>query len=97
MSEQQDPATSPAGKDELILVAGAGGFIGGHLVKRLKSEGYLVRGVDIKEHEFAETAAHQRFIIRTHNEIATHGQPAEHAELHVGANVERSGIQQVSN
>jgi nucleoside-diphosphate-sugar epimerase len=39
------------------LVCGAGGFIGGHLVKRLKSEGYWVRGVDIKEHEFAETEA----------------------------------------
>ncbi|MGE4488552.1 MAG: NAD-dependent epimerase/dehydratase family protein [Kiritimatiellales bacterium] len=34
------------------LVCGAGGFIGGHLVKQLKSEGYWVRGVDIKEHEF---------------------------------------------
>jgi nucleoside-diphosphate-sugar epimerase len=34
------------------LVCGAGGFIGGHLVKRLKSLGYWVRGVDIKEHEY---------------------------------------------
>jgi nucleoside-diphosphate-sugar epimerase len=33
------------------LVCGAGGFIGGHLVKRLKDEGYFVRGVDIKQHE----------------------------------------------
>jgi nucleoside-diphosphate-sugar epimerase len=40
-----------------ILVCGAGGFIGGHLVKRLKNEGYWVRGVDIKAHEFANTAA----------------------------------------
>jgi GDP-D-mannose 3',5'-epimerase len=39
------------------LVCGAGGFIGGHLVKKLKKEGYWVRGVDIKEHEFALTAA----------------------------------------
>lgn len=31
------------------LVCGAGGFIGGHLVARLKSEGYWVRGVDIKK------------------------------------------------
>ncbi len=30
------------------VVLGAGGFIGGHLVKRLKEEGYWVRGVDIK-------------------------------------------------
>ncbi len=36
------------------LVCGAGGFIGGHLVKRLKAEGYWVRGVDIKGHEFSE-------------------------------------------
>jgi nucleoside-diphosphate-sugar epimerase len=39
------------------LVCGAGGFIGGHLVKRLKKEGYWVRGADIKEHEFADSAA----------------------------------------
>jgi nucleoside-diphosphate-sugar epimerase len=39
------------------MVAGAGGFIGGHLVRRLKAEGFWVRGADIKEHEFAETAA----------------------------------------
>ncbi|GHU02529.1 NAD-dependent dehydratase [Spirochaetia bacterium] len=39
------------------LVCGAGGFIGGHLVKRLKDEGYWVRGVDIKEHEYRKTAA----------------------------------------
>jgi nucleoside-diphosphate-sugar epimerase len=36
-----------------VLVCGAGGFIGGHLVKRLKSEGFWVRGVDIKDHEYA--------------------------------------------
>ncbi|MBV9033152.1 MAG: NAD-dependent epimerase/dehydratase family protein [Acidobacteriaceae bacterium] len=35
------------------LVAGAGGFIGGHLVKRLKAEGCWVRGIDIKGHEFS--------------------------------------------
>ena len=40
-----------------ILVAGAGGFIGGHLVKRLRSEGYWVRGVDLKRHDFAEPPA----------------------------------------
>ena len=39
------------------LVCGAGGFIGGHLVKKLKREGYWVRGVDIKEHEFANSQA----------------------------------------
>ncbi len=40
-----------------ILVNGAGGFIGGHLVKRLKREGFWVRGADLKEHEFAQTQA----------------------------------------
>ncbi len=39
------------------LVCGAGGFIGSHLVKKLKSEGYWVRGVDIKRPEFSTTAA----------------------------------------
>lgn len=39
------------------LVCGAGGFIGGHLVKRLKSEGYWVRGVDIKAPEFGKSHA----------------------------------------
>ncbi|MBD58891.1 MAG: NAD-dependent dehydratase [Citromicrobium sp.] len=39
------------------LVCGAGGFIGGHLVKRLKDEGFWVRGVDLKFHEHAETEA----------------------------------------
>jgi nucleoside-diphosphate-sugar epimerase len=39
------------------LVCGAGGFIGGHLVRLLKSEGYWVRGVDIKDPEFRETGA----------------------------------------
>ena len=39
------------------LVCGAGGFIGSHLVKRLKKEGYWVRGVDLKFPEFAETEA----------------------------------------
>ncbi len=34
------------------LVLGAGGFIGSHMVKRLKSEGYWVRGVDLKHPEF---------------------------------------------
>ena len=40
-----------------ILVNGAGGFIGGHLVKRLKAEGYWVRAVDLKEHEFSRIPA----------------------------------------
>ena len=39
------------------VVCGAGGFIASHLVKRLKRDGYWVRGVDIKAPEFAPTAA----------------------------------------
>ena len=39
------------------LVLGAGGFIGSHLVKRLKAEGYWVRGVDLKYPEFSRTSA----------------------------------------
>mgnify|MGYP003957827927 FL=1 len=39
------------------LVCGAGGFIGNHLVNRLKSEGYWVRGVDLKYNEFQDTKA----------------------------------------
>jgi len=40
-----------------ILVTGAGGFIGHHLVKLLKAEGHTVRGVDIKEPGYEETSA----------------------------------------
>ena len=39
------------------LVCGAGGFIGGHLVERLKHDGLWVRGVDLKFHEFSQTQA----------------------------------------
>jgi nucleoside-diphosphate-sugar epimerase len=38
-------------------VNGAGGFIGGHLVKRLKTEGFWVRAVDLKRHEFSALPA----------------------------------------
>ena len=39
------------------LVLGAGGFIGSHLVKRLKTEGFFVRGVDLKHPDFGASAA----------------------------------------
>ena len=39
------------------LVLGAGGFIGSHLVKRLKKEDFWVRGVDLKYPEFSRTEA----------------------------------------
>lgn len=40
-----------------VLVLGAGGFIGSHMVKRLKGEGYWVSGVDLKEPEFSPSQA----------------------------------------
>jgi GDP-D-mannose 3', 5'-epimerase len=46
-----------------ILVTGAGGFIGHHLVKRLKADGHWVRGVDIKEPEYEATVADE-FLLR---------------------------------
>jgi GDP-D-mannose 3',5'-epimerase len=45
------------------LVCGAGGFIGSHLVKRLKKEEHWVRGVDLKYPEFSETAADEFLIL----------------------------------
>ena len=45
-----------------ILVGGGGGFIGGHLVKRLKAEGYWVRVCDLKHNEFSENSADE-FVI----------------------------------
>ena len=41
------------------LVLGAGGFIGSHMVKKLREEGYWVRGVDLKQPEFSSTRAHE--------------------------------------
>ena len=41
------------------LVLGAGGFIGSHMVTRLREEGYWVRGVDLKYPEFSSTKAHE--------------------------------------
>jgi GDP-D-mannose 3',5'-epimerase len=68
------------------LVLGAGGFIGSHMVKRLKSEGYWVRGVDLKYPEFSETEA-DHFVIHdlTHQVnlksilLIGHGEPFEKA------------------
>src|SRR5688500_1565641 len=42
-----------------VLITGAGGFIGHHLTKSLVNRGYWVRGVDIKEPEYEQTAAHE--------------------------------------
>jgi len=49
------------------LVLGAGGFIGSHMVKRLKSEGYWVRGVDLKEPEFSKSEADEFLIYDLRN------------------------------
>lgn len=44
------------------LVCGAGGFIGSHLVKKLKKDNYWIRGVDLKYPEFDDTSADEFFI-----------------------------------
>ncbi|GJL55219.1 MAG: NAD-dependent dehydratase [Nitrospirales bacterium] len=46
-----------------VLVTGAGGFIGHHLVTALKQMGYWVRGVDLKNPEYAETDADEFFLL----------------------------------
>lgn len=53
-----------------ILVCGAGGFIGSHLVKRHKADGALVRGVDLKRPEFSPTAADE-FLLLDLRELAS--------------------------
>jgi GDP-D-mannose 3', 5'-epimerase len=56
-----------------VLVNGAGGFIASHLVKRLKSEGYWVRGADIKKPEYSDTAADEFVVgdLRDPNVVAS--------------------------
>ncbi len=51
-----------------VVVLGAGGFIGGHLVTRLKKEGYWVRGVDIKKHEFKDSDADEFIVADMRNQ-----------------------------
>lgn len=54
------------------LVNGAGGFIGSHLVKRLKTEGYWVRGIDLKHPEFSPGLADEMIIADLRNpQVAT--------------------------
>ena len=52
-----------AKEQKTALVTGAGGFIGSHLIKLLKSEGYWVRGVDIKQHEYTPTGADEFLLL----------------------------------
>ena len=53
------------------IVCGAGGFIGSHLVTRLKEEGYFVRGVDMKYPEFSQTNADEFIIADLRDPIRT--------------------------
>ena len=57
-------------KMRTALVLGAGGFIGSHLVRRLKDEDFWVRGVDLKYPEFSDTAADD-FIVFPDYKIVT--------------------------
>ena len=50
---------------ERVLVTGAGGFIGHHLVKRLKNEGLWVRGVDIKQPEYESSGCRRVRVTRS--------------------------------
>lgn len=64
ISQWQEGETLSVKRNSLrkALVLGAGGFIGSHLVKRLKSEGYFVRGVDVKYPQFSKTHADEFLI-----------------------------------
>jgi len=67
------------------VVCGAGGFIGSHLVKRLKREGYRVRGVDIKCPEFAPSQADEFLLLDLRKpencQAAVAGHPTEVYQL----------------
>ena len=60
---QQFPNEPPSNSAIKVLVTGAGGFIGHHLVSFLRREGYWVRGVDLKHPEFAPTDAHDFLLL----------------------------------
>jgi GDP-D-mannose 3',5'-epimerase len=53
-----------------VLVTGAGGFIGNHLVSRLKADGCWVRGVDLKYPEFSPSAADEFILADLRQEVA---------------------------
>jgi len=54
------------------IVLGGGGFIGGHLISRLKALGHWVRGVDIKRHEFKETDADEFIVADLRDPVQVH-------------------------
>src|SRR6266853_1735655 len=55
-------------KAKRAVVCGAGGFIGSHLVKRLKDEGYWVRGADLKIPDFSPSAADEFVLVDLRNQ-----------------------------
>jgi nucleoside-diphosphate-sugar epimerase len=55
------------------LVLGAGGFIGAHMVRRLKLEGFWIRGVDLKPPEFADSAADEFMIADLRDPVLCRG------------------------
>jgi nucleoside-diphosphate-sugar epimerase len=55
-----------------ILVCGAGGFIGSHLVRKLKSLGHIVHGVDLKYPEFSSTCADEFYIYDLRDQKSVH-------------------------
>lgn len=55
-------------KDNTVLVCGAGGFIGSHLVSSLRSNGFYVIGVDIKYPEFQKSEAHEFYMCNLSNQ-----------------------------
>jgi len=58
-------------KQKKVLVAGAGGFIGHHLIKYLKKKGYWIRGVDIKKPEYEDTWADEFLILDLREKVNT--------------------------
>lgn len=54
------------------LVCGAGGFIGSHLVRRLRTDGYWVRGADLKKPEFSSSAADEFILADLRDPVACH-------------------------
>src|SRR5258708_5118049 len=71
-------------KRSRVLVTGAGGFFGHHLVKRLKADGNWVRGVDIKEPEYESSPADEFDLL-------------DLRKYHNGLQATRGGIDQVYN
>lgn len=66
-----------------VVVTGAGGFIGSHLVRFLKKKCYYVRGVDIKRPEFFKTAADEFVVADLRNQNATNKAIVKADELYM--------------